>query len=147
MGAHRLEETTVVLQGESMEHRRRRLEKSPMIEDQVQEPGTIYTPRAETSEATRNQATTSLLRYIRSSNLRPRETEGSRAFIQRTGQHRTETRANTPWGLWTTAGGHAKDVIVSQANITTILEEIRRTQLDMDIRQRDHTDFGRKAWI
>jgi hypothetical protein len=62
-------------------------------------------------------------------------------------QQWTKTRANTPWGLWTAAGGPTKDVIVSQAIITSIFEENRRTQLDKDIMQRDHTDFGRKAWI
>ena len=58
-----------------------------------------------------------------------------------------ETTAATPWGLWTAAGIPAKDNVVSRASITTIVEESRKTQLDRQIRQRDHTDFGRKAWI
>ena len=46
-----------------------------------------------------------------------------------------------PWGLWTLAAEPAKDTYVSQASITAVMEESRRTHLDMDLRQRDHTDF------
>jgi len=136
----------MVLQGESVEQRRRRLGKSPMTKEQTQEPRMIYTLGTEPCKATRNQATSGL-RYSRSSRLRPQMAGGIQVTIQRTGQQRTETRAITPWGLWTAAGGPAKDVMVSQASITSIMEERRRTQLDMDIRQLDHTDSGRKAWV
>jgi hypothetical protein len=37
--------------------------------------------------------------------------------------------------------------VVSQATLTTILEESRRDKLGREISQRDQSDFGRKAWM
>jgi len=40
-----------------------------------------------------------------------------------------------------------KDNVVSQATLTTILEESRRERVGRKISQRDPSDFGRKAWM
>jgi hypothetical protein len=49
--------------------------------------------------------------------------------------------------MWTAAKGALKEVQTSQATLTATLDETRRVKIDNDIRRRDHTDFGRKAWI
>ena len=110
--AQHSKETTMVLHDETVEQRKRRLGKSHMTEEQAQELGMMYTTQMETGEATRN-LTAPGLRFPLSSNLRPRIKGGSLADFQRMRQERTETRANTPWGLWTTAGGLTIEVIVS----------------------------------
>ncbi len=58
-----------------------------------------------------------------------------------------EATVNTPWGMWTAAKESGKDVIVSHASLTTILEESRRERVGKEIGQRDQSDFGRKAWM
>jgi hypothetical protein len=135
----------VLLQDDALVQRR--AGKAPMTaQQQAQDPGRFYNTGADTNEATRNRASPDV-RYNRPSNLNPRRAEENQADIRRMKQQRTETTVNTPWGLWTAASGPAKGIIVSQASITAIMEESRRAQLDIDIRQRDHTDFGKKAWI
>ena len=56
-------------------------------------------------------------------------------------------KTNTPWRLWTAAKGAASEVHISQATMTATIDETRRRKIDGEIRKRDHTDFGRKAWI
>jgi len=108
----------------------------------AQEMGRFYATGTDAAGATRNH-TTPDVRYRCPSNLNPRRAGGNQSDIRRTEQQLTETTANTPWGLWIAASGPAKDTVVSQASITAIVEESRRTQLDRQIRQRDYTDFGK----
>ena len=49
--------------------------------------------------------------------------------------------------MWAAAKGAVKEVPTSQATLTAKLDETRRVKIDNEIRRRDHTDFGRKAWI
>jgi hypothetical protein len=66
-------------------------------------------------------------------------------MVPETAAAEPEATANTPWGMWTATEGSGKDVIVSQASLTTILEESRRKRVGKEIGQRDQSDFGRKA--
>ena len=102
--AHRRGEITMEFHGESPEQRRRRLGKSPMREEKAQEPEMSHNPGAKRGEATKNPALQNI-RYYRASNLRPRRPGGHQADMHHAAQQRTETRANTPWGLWTATGG------------------------------------------
>jgi hypothetical protein len=140
----RRQEAAVLLLRENVLEQRR-AGKAPMTaQQQAHETRRVYATGTGAAEATRNH-TTPDARYNRPSNLNPRRAGGNHADIRRTEQHRTETTANTPWGLWTAACGHAKDNVISQASITAIVEESRKTQLVRQIRKRDHTDFGKKA--
>jgi hypothetical protein len=49
--------------------------------------------------------------------------------------------------MWTAAEAAKKDVIVSQASLTAILEKSRRERVGKDIGQRDQSDFGSEAWM
>ncbi len=55
--------------------------------------------------------------------------------------------ANTPWGLWTAAGTEKKDVTVRQGSLTATLDDSRRHRLNAHMKDKQHEDFGRKAWI
>jgi hypothetical protein len=136
------EEAVVLLQNNALVQRR--AGKEPITTRQhAQEEGRFYAPATGDTRLRTTPAT----RCGRSSNLNPRREGGSSSDVRRTEQRRTETAANTPWGQWTAAGGPAKDNVTTQTSITAVMEESRRARLDRQIRQRDHTDFGRKAWI
>jgi hypothetical protein len=49
--------------------------------------------------------------------------------------------------MWTSAEDAVKEVKTSQATLTATLDETRRIKVDREIRSKDHTVFGRKAWI
>jgi len=57
------------------------------------------------------------------------------------------SQANTPWRMWTATEGAVTEVHTSQATLKATLDETLRMQIDNEIRKRDHTDFGWKAWI
>ena len=67
--------------------------------------------------------------------------------VRGSGEPRAAAVANTPWGLWTAAEGTRKDNVVSQATLTTILEESMREWVGREISQRVPSDFVRKAWM
>ena len=116
------EATVLLLQDNALVHKR--AGKAPMTaQQQVQKEGRFYA----TATGDTRLRTTPALRCGRPSNLNPRREGGSPSDVRRTEQHRTEATANTPWGLWTAAGGHAKDNVTTQASITAIVEESRKT--------------------
>ena len=49
--------------------------------------------------------------------------------------------------MWTAAEGAVKEVQTSRTTLTATLDVTRRVKIDNEIRRKDHTDFGRKAWI
>ena len=125
---------------ETPEERYRRMGKAQMTE---------ATPaRHSTGGTTRHQATTPpTTRYAGPQQRHGKSPLGqpSTARTEEAGQ--ASPRANTPWRLWTVAEGATREIQISQATLTATMDETRCMKIDGEIRQRDHTDFGRKAWI
>ena len=97
-----------------------------MTEQHAQDPEIFYTLTTDADEATRNRSRP-ITRCMHPSSLNPQRAGRIEADFRRMERQRTETGANTPWGLWTATGGPVKDVIVTQASITAILKESMRT--------------------
>ena len=86
----------------------------------------------------------------RCANIRKRPTKSplGQPAATRTDEGRPRTtQANTPWRMWTASEGAAKEMQTSQATVTATLDETRRIRIDNELRKRDQTGFGRKAWI
>ncbi len=62
-------------------------------------------------------------------------------------QEKSTPKPNTPWGLWTAAGGKTKDLHMTQGSLSAIVDDSRRHNLDKRMRERSHTEFERKAWM
>ena len=62
-------------------------------------------------------------------------------------QHRWDPMANTPWGLWTSAGREKKEMQVTQGTLSATMDEIRRHRVNEHTKSKQHDDFGRNAWM
>jgi hypothetical protein len=124
---------------ETPEERYRRMGKAPMPP---------ATPAIPTSVGRDNPLRTPpTTRYAGEKQRFMKSPLGRQPAARTDGGRRGTAQANTPWRLWTAAEGAAKEVQTSQATITATLDETRRAKIDRDMRGRDQTDFGRKAWM
>jgi hypothetical protein len=56
-------------------------------------------------------------------------------------------RCNTPWGLWSAARKEIKDLHVTQGSISAMMDDNRRHKLDTQMKELEHSEFQRKAWM
>ena len=131
--------TTSTSQQEAPEERYRRMGKAPMTET------TPTTPPSGGRE--RLQQTPPTTRYAGACHRPTTSPLGQPTAARTNGGRPRTTQANTPWRMWTSTEGAVNEVQTSQATLTATLDGSRRVKIDKDIRKRDQTDFGKKAWI
>ena len=52
-----------------------------------------------------------------------------------------------PWGLWSDAGNEKMDVYVTQGNLTATMDGSKRHRVNDHMKDKEHDNFGRKAWL
>jgi len=52
-----------------------------------------------------------------------------------------------PWGLLSDARNDKKDVYVTQGSLTTTMDDSRRHMVNEHMKNNEHDNFGRKAWL
>jgi len=62
-------------------------------------------------------------------------------------QQHHDPMASTPWGLWSAAGKEKKDLRVAHGSMSATMDDTRRHKINEHMRGKQHTDFGRKAWM
>ena len=123
---------------ETPKERYRKMGKAKMTEATLKN----YPP----SGRRREQSTPPTTRYAGTHHRHMKSPLGQSAAVRPEEGRQRISQANTPWHMWTASEGAVSEVQTSQATLTATLDETRKVKINNEIRRRDHTDFGRKAW-